>query len=190
MFSCGKYFVKVSNFFFQQIRHQKNVKEFGGIDDLVKTPKHPKVPQSNLIAVVKLKFERMFVFGFFFPISLSHATKKLDIYLLLLVAVSHCDKKNFVCRTEPLRQTDFLLVAQSHCDKQSLYMFHKKGPKLLHFLVLFAMFGTFCYFLAFCMPFFVFFAKSLHTLVFCVQYIPILFVAVTQCDKQKIHLSQ
>ena len=48
-----------------------------------------KVPQSNLIAVVKFKFERMFVFRFFL-IPLSHATKKSDIFF------------NIVCRTESL----------------------------------------------------------------------------------------
>ena len=36
-----------------------------------------KVPQSNLIALVKFKFGRTFVFGFFFlSIPLPHATKK------------------------------------------------------------------------------------------------------------------
>ena len=35
-----------------------------------------------------------------------------------------------------------------------------------------------------------FFLKILRTLAFCVQYIPILLVAVSQCDKQKNHLLQ
>ena len=83
--------------------------------------------------------------------------------------------------------------ALSHCDKQSLYIFLKrnqKGPKNATFFVLFAIFDTFWYFLALFVPFFVFFQKILLNLAFFVQYIPILFVAVTQCDNQKIHLLQ
>ena len=103
-------------------------------------------------------------------------------------------KNCFVCRTEPLRQTDFLFVALGHCDKQSLCMFRgenlKRAQKCYIFWYLLPFVGTFCNFLAFFMPFFGFFLKILHTLAICVQYISILFVAVTQCDKQKILLSQ
>ena len=68
--------------------------------------------------------------GFFSPIPLSHATKKLDIFFnmvccteslqqrfVLFVALSHCDKHIF------------FIVALSHCDKQDLYMFQKKDAK-------------------------------------------------------------
>ena len=99
-----------------------------------------------------------------------------------------------MCGTEPLWQTDFLFVALSHCDKQSLYMYRKINPKRAQkcyiFGTFFAFFGTFVTFWHFVYPFSVFSHKILHTLAFFVQYIPILFVAVTQCDKQKIHLSQ
>ena len=53
------------------------------------------VPQSNFKALVKFKLGWMFVFGFFSSISLLHAIKKLDIFSLLFVALSHCDKQNF-----------------------------------------------------------------------------------------------
>ena len=163
--------------------------------NITKTEMLPKkVPQSNLIAVVKVKFERMFVFGFF---SNSFVTCHKEIGFFFSI----------VCRSESLRQRIVLFNALSHCDKQIFCLLHwvtvtnkvcicsgfflKKGPKMQLFLILFAIFGTFCYFLAFCRPIFVFFSlKILHTLAFCAQYIPILFVAVTQCDKQKIHLSQ
>ena len=36
----------------------------------------------------------------------------------------------FVCRTESLRQMDFLFVALSHCDKQNWCMLHKKGQNV------------------------------------------------------------
>ena len=132
-----------------------------------------KVPQSNMIALLKFKNERMFVFGFFSNsfvtcnkengsflwklfVALSHCnkiffivccTRSLQQMDFLFVALSHCDKQNlhkllwnigtkdflffsmntnavkdiFVCRTESLRQTQFLFVALSHCDKQNLY---------------------------------------------------------------------
>ena len=70
-----------------------------------------KVPQSNLIALVKFKFGRRFVVGFF-PIPLSHATKKLDTFFTI------------VCRTESLRQTKFLFVVLSHYYKQKLCLSH------------------------------------------------------------------
>ena len=62
-------------------------------------------------------------FWLFFPIPLSHATKKLDIFSVLFVAVSHCDKeifclvhwatatnRFFVGCTESLWQTKFVYV--------------------------------------------------------------------------------
>ena len=105
----------------------------------------------------------MFVFGFFLPIPLSHATKKLDNLF------------NTFCRTESLWQTKFVDVP-------------KKMPKwqiMPHFVPPF---------LAFCAPLFGIF--------FCIfflfntfwhlkkKHIPVLFVVVTQCDKQKIYFLQ
>ena len=155
----------------------------------------------------------MFVFGFF-PIPLSQATKKLDFFFVI------------VCRSESLRQRIVFFVALSHCEKQIFCLLHwvtvtnkvcicsgkklKKGPKMLHFLVLFAIFETFCYFLAFCMPIFVLFSKKFYTLwhfvckiyqfwlsqwlsatnkkSICrsdsVRQTKQIFVTVTQCDKQ------
>ena len=116
-------------------------------------------------------------------------------------------KNCFVCRTEPLRQTDLLFVALSHCDKQSLFMFRKKtqkGPKMLIF------FGTFCHLLALFVtfwhlvcPFSYFFSQnSTHFGNLCAIDINFVcrsdsvrqtknpFVAVTQCNKQNKPLSQ
>ena len=82
-----------------------------------------KVPQSNLIAVVKFKFKLIFVFGFFKP-PLSHTKKKLDIFSNTVFALS-CDKdlfccshwvtltnEFFVCRTHLLGQTKLPYVKQ------------------------------------------------------------------------------
>ena len=134
---------------------------------------------------MKSKFERMFVFGFF-SIPLSLATKKLDIFSVLFVALSHCDKELFCLSHWATAKNRFLLHWVTVTNKVCIWSGKKttkKGQKML----LFSIFGTFCYCLAFFIPFFVFFfcLKILHTLAFCVQYILILFVAVTQCDKQK-----
>ena len=82
----------------------------------------PKVPQSNLITVVKFKFERMFFLGFFQFIchmpqrnwiffSIVFRNESLQQRIVLFVALSHYNKQFF------------LFVALSHCDKQSFYMF-------------------------------------------------------------------
>ena len=68
------------------------------------------VPQSNLIALVIFQFGWMFLFNFFSPIFLLHATKKLDNFFTI------------VCRTESLRQTEFWFVALSHYNKQNVYL--------------------------------------------------------------------
>ena len=100
----------------------------------------------------------------FFPIPLSHATNKLDIFLILFVVVSHCDKelflllhwatatnRFFVCCSESLWQTKFCKGSKKEA---------KMGPKMLHLLVRFAIFWHFvCLFFSsyFC-------SKILHTL--------------------------
>ena len=106
-----------------------------------------KVPQSNLIAVVKFNYERMFVFWLFFQF-LCHMPQRNFIYFwILLVALSHCDKdlfclsqwvtatnRFFVCCNESQRHTKFVYVAK-RCWKRT---------KTLKLLVLFWTFGTFC----------------------------------------------
>ena len=165
-----------------------------------------KVPQSNLIALVKFKFGRMLVFGFFsnsfvtchkeigFFFSSVCRSESLRQRIVLFVALSHCNKQIFVCCTESLWQTKFVYVLGKK---------PKKALKMLHFLLLFALFATFCYILAFCVPFFVFFSKnSTHFGSLCVINTNFVccsdserqtknpFVAVTQCDKQNKSLSQ
>ena len=131
----------------------------------------------------------MFFFLAFLSIPLSHATNKLDVFQYCLLHWVSATKNCFVCRTEPLQQTDFLFVALSHCEKQSLYMIRKKTQKWPKNATLkknfFATFGTFCYLMAFVYPFLYFCLKILNTLAFCVQYI-----FVCRSDKQKIYLSQ
>ena len=135
----------------------------------------------------------MLVFGFF---SNSFVTCHKEIWFFLQYCLSQwvtATKNCFVCRTEPLRQTYFLFTALSHYDKQSLYMFRqnlKKGPKMLHFMYFLRVLKLFVTFWHFVSPFLYSFFLILRFLAFCVQNIPILFVAVTQCDKQEIHLSQ
>ena len=145
-----------------------------------------KVPQSNLIVVVKFKFERMFVLGFF---SNSFVTCHKEIgYLFSIV-----------------RRRIVLFVALSHCDKQIICLLHwvtvtnkvcicsgkkpKNGRKMLNFWSFLEIFGTFCYFLGILFAIFCIFSKnSTHFGIFCAIYTN--FFAVTQCDKQKIYLSQ
>ena len=107
------------------------------------------------------------VFFLFFSsslIPLSHATKKMDIFSILFVALSHCNKdlfclshwftatnRFFICCTESLIQTKFVYVA-------------KKVPKMdenTALIVMFALylrfvclFGTFCAFFVFCIKIF------------------------------------
>ena len=143
----------------------------------------------------------------FFPIPLSHAKKKLDFFF------------SIVCRSESLRQKLFCLLHWATATNRFFCLLHwvtvtnkvcicsgkkpKKVPKMLHILVLFAIFSTFCYFLAFCMPFFVFFSKnSTHFGLLCAIYTNFVcrsdsvrqtknsFVVVTQGDKQNKSLSQ
>ena len=72
----------------------------------------------------EIQIENYVFFLAFWPIPLSHATKKLDIFSILSVALSHCDKDLFClshrvtatngffgCRTESLRQTKLVYVA-------------------------------------------------------------------------------
>ena len=69
-----------------------------------------KVSQFNLIAVVKFKFECMFVFCFF---SNSFVTCHKEIGLFLQYCLSYgvaVTKNYFVCRTESLQRMDFLFV--------------------------------------------------------------------------------
>ena len=67
-----------------------------------------KVPQSNFILMVKFKFGRMFVSGFF--------------QFLFYMQQRNCIFLVIVCCTESLRPTTFLFVALSHCDTQNHYM--------------------------------------------------------------------
>ena len=70
-----------------------------------------KVPQSKLIALVKFKFGRMFVFGFF-PNFFVTCNKEIGYFF------------SIVCCTESLRQTEFSFVALSHCNKQNFCLSH------------------------------------------------------------------
>ena len=167
-------------------------------------------PQSNMIAVVKFKLERMFVFGFF-SIPLSHATKKLDIFfsivcrseslrqrIVLFVALSHCNQQIFVCCTESLWHTKFVYFAEKIPKRaQKCFIFST-------FLSFLALFGTF---LHFAFPFLHFFKKiytlwhflcKIYTRFVCrsarnkksicrsdsVRQTKQIFVTVTQCNKQ------
>ena len=145
--------------------------------------------QSNLIAVVKFKFERMFVFGLIFQF-LCQMPQRNWIFFILFVALSYCDKICIVCCTGSLRQTDFLFVALSHCDKLNFYLFQKKCQnipkmqekntknaqqgharhiqykKMPKSFKKFSIFGPFWHF-------------------FLLQHILILFVTVTQCNQQQ-----
>ena len=145
-----------------------------------------KLPQSNLIAVVKFKFERMFVFGFFFQF-LCLMPQRI-FYLIFF---------NIVCRTESLRQRIVWFGALSHCDKHIFCWLYwvavtnkvcicskKEAKKSYIFWYLLLFVTLFLYFMALFMPFFS--KYSTHFGIFGA----ILFVAVTQCDKQKVHLSQ
>ena len=133
----------------------------------------------------------------FFPVPLSHATKKLNIFL------------NIVCRTESLQQRFVLCIALSRCDKQNFCFLHtkfvhvaKKMPKRAKNTELFATFFiTFCHFLCFWSTFWAFlknifcifgmffsFKKNTYNNFVCrsdsVQRIKQIFVTVTQCVKQ------
>ena len=145
----------------------------------------------------------MFVFGFF-PIPLSHATKKMVIFSVLFVAVSHWDKKIV------------LFFALSHGNKKIFCLLHwvtvtkklvyvaggkktKKGTKMLHFWYFLPFLALFVTFLHFVCPFPYFF-KRIYTLwhflcniyQFCLSQRQTKnpFVAVTQCNKQNKSLSQ
>ena len=130
----------------------------------------------------------------FFPIPLWHATKKLDIFF------------NIVCRTESLWQTEVLFVALSHCDKQNFCLSHwvpatnkiciccQKVAKSVNNAQLF---GSFGHFWGLFVPFMHFRGPYFSTLLIFFYfwatfwpYTQILFVAVTQCDKQFVCLLQ
>ena len=135
----------------------------------------------------------MFVFGFFLN-SFVTCHKDIRFFSVLFVAVSHCDKelfcllhwataanRFFVCCTESLWQTKFIYDPWKNTKwAQKFYIFW-------YFFPFWELFATFWHFVC---PFLYFFLKILQSLAFCVQYIPILFVAVTQWNKQKIYLSQ
>ena len=123
-----------------------------------------KVPQSNLRAGVKFKYERMFVLGFF-PIPLSHAPKKLDF--LKKYCLSHwvtATQICFVCRTESLRQTDFCLLHWVTVTNKNCICSQKDAKKgqeywtICYFLHFFALFVPFRQFL--CIFFIYFFLHS------------------------------
>ena len=141
--------------------------------------KYQKVPQSDLKAVVKLKFKRKF----FFLISLSHGTKKLDIFFqYCFFALSHCDKQVF-CLLHWVTVTKKICI----CFKTDA----KKVQTCCIFFYIFCSFWHFlCLFWQFSCRFWYFLPNFKNILAFFVQNIPILVVAVTQCHKQKIHLSQ
>ena len=128
---------------------------------------------------------------------------------ILFVALSHCDKQKFSLLHWITATIKKMFVALSHCDKQSLYMLPKFAKSVNNTQVFgtvdlfFAIFGTF-------MPYFVFFedicccflelfgniyrfclsqwlTATNKNSVCCSGSVPqtkILFVAVTQCDKQ------
>ena len=112
----------------------------------------------------------------------------------------------FGCNTESLQQMDFLFVALSHCGKQNRYMLQKKGQNVLKLRIIYKkkhkiskikhkkcqkeqkVPGN-----AACLELFGIFSKT-HTNILChsdlVQQTKKMFVAMTQCDKQKKSLSQ
>ena len=86
-----------------------------------------KVSPNNLIAVVKFKFECMFVFCFFSN-SFVKCHKEIGFFLQYCLSYGVAVTKNyFVGRTESLQQMDFLFVALSQCDKQNWYMLLKNA---------------------------------------------------------------
>ena len=151
-----------------------------------------KVPQSNLKAVIKFKFEKC-LFSSLFSNFLSHGTNKLNIYLsfvccteslckrfVLFVALSHCNKQFF------------LFVALSHCDKEFSICFEKDAQKVQicyifwYFLLFLAYFVPFWPYLCLFLWFLLIFKKYFGIFV---QHIKILFVAVTQCDQKNPFVS-
>ena len=115
-----------------------------------------KVPQSNLIAVVKLKFERMFVFGFFFQF-LCHMPQRnwIFIYYCLWqwvtatkkICLSHwatATNRFFVGCTESLWETKFIYVPQKRPKNATLFgTFCHVWHFLLLFGILYALFRIF-----------------------------------------------
>ena len=96
-----------------------------------------KVPQSNLIAVVKFKYERMFFFCVFFNYFVTCREKSGIVSSILCGTLSHGDK-HFFC----LQLKDFLLIVLSHCKKK-VYVAKNctkcvKNYALLSFFCLFA----------------------------------------------------
>ena len=113
----------------------------------------------------------------------------------MVVALSHCDKDLF-CLSHWVTATNqfFVCCTKSLWQRKLVYVFKKrcpKGPNMLHFLVLFALLGIFCAFYFGNLYAFLYFVPIFkNILAFFVQHILKLLVAVSQCDKQKIHLLQ
>ena len=160
-----------------------------------------KVPQSNLIALLKFKFGRIYFFQF--P---CHMPQKNLIFCQY--CLSHwvtVTNRNLVCWSESLQQTKILFVALSHCDKmlpkscqkcQQCLTFSHFWPQFgtcQDFYALFFIFwGYFCCFLELFGNIYLFcllqwLSATNNNSVCCSGSVPqtkILFVAVTQCNKQ------
>ena len=114
---------------------------------------HQKGTQSNLIAMVKFKFGRLFCFVFFQFLCHMPLINR-QILSILFVSLSHSDKQKFrllhwIIAT---KEREKLFVALSHCDSTKFVYVGKKLPKSVNNAHFFVTWTSFCYFLGlFCL---------------------------------------